>query len=97
LDSNDQVTPLPDRKATNGEKLEACLEVLKTSYQASAPVIDGLVMPHLANNLHSIEEFVRGAIDSEGSHGGAEIAGASMYVCGGPGIGTWNAGQLWPR
>ncbi|GKY99293.1 hypothetical protein MPSEU_000884400 [Mayamaea pseudoterrestris] len=87
LTAASEVLYLPDQKRLNGEKLEACLEVLKTSYQASSPVVDQSAMPHLANNLLVLEQFIRGAIDSEGANGGKENDGASIYVCGGPGIG----------
>jgi hypothetical protein len=80
--------PLPDQKQTISEKLEASLEALKTSYQASAPVYGSSSMPQYASNLEEIAKFVRVAIDSEGGYGGKEGECASIYVCGGPGVGT---------
>lgn len=86
--------PLPDQKLTIEEKLTACLEALKTSYQASAPIVDDIQMPNFAGNLVQVEKFVRGTLESEGSNAGVEGESASIYVCGGPGIGTQsNAGK----
>jgi hypothetical protein len=82
--------PLPDQRQTNGEKLEACLEVLKTSFQAQAPVFDtSAPKSHFATNLTKVEQFVQAVIDSEGSNSGKEGDSASLYVCGGPGIGKF--------
>ena len=77
----------PDREATIGKKLEASLEVLKTSYQASAPVYNNNATPRLASNLQMVESFVRAAIESEGNYGGKQGDSACIYICGGPGIG----------
>jgi len=87
----DNVVPLPETKATDHEKLEACLEVLNTSYSAAAPCFMNSENSHFTSNLNKILNFLLSVFRSEGQNGGKksknESYAAALYICGVPGIG----------
>lgn len=82
-----EMVVLPDKAATVGEKLDACREALAQSHNGGAPTLDLPENSAYRRNMQGVMRFLKATVDSEGSNSGQEGRAASLYVCGGPGIG----------
>ena len=93
FDASDNAS-LPEFHGNDQQKLQACLDALKSSHETDRPTFSSDSNSKFTANLRAVSDFLQAAMKSQGEHGGRLGEPAALFVCGAPGTGK-TSGVKW--